>query len=250
MLTFFALAYGLSWASYYVFSGPVVFTLGPFLAAVIVASATNGRDGLRDLASRILRWRVRPISYAAALSVPVGIGVATAALTAMLATPTPSAGLGPWYRPFAVFATVLLTADTLCEETGWRAFAMPRFSADRSPFANTLILGVLLAGWHLPVALSEPSGAVAPYLVATIASAVITNWVYYSGRESALLAWLYHTAANTAGLYFVPLSSGANRVTYFWALAAVNLVVAAVIVLATGRALARPSDLDHGRPVE
>jgi len=36
---FFALAYGLSWTSFYVLGGPVVFTLGPFLAALTMASA-------------------------------------------------------------------------------------------------------------------------------------------------------------------------------------------------------------------
>jgi len=121
---------------------------------------------------------------------------------------------------------------TLFEETGWRAFALPRFPRDRSPLANTLILGVLLAGWHLPVALSEHA-ALVPYLVATVASAVVTNWVFFSGRESALLAWLYHTSANTAGQFFLPALSTQGRVTYFWMLAAVNLTVAAAIVLAT-----------------
>jgi hypothetical protein len=72
-----------------------------------------------------------------------------------------------------------------------------------------------------------------PYLTATIASAVVTNWVYYDGRESAFLAWLYHTSANTKVQYFLPLFSGAQRVTYFWMLAAVNLLTAVVVVLAT-----------------
>jgi hypothetical protein len=216
-----------------------VFTLGPFLAALIMASVTGGSGGLRDVASRILRWRVKPIWYAAALLVPIGIGLTTAASIVLLGAPTSSAARpGSWYSPVLLFATLLCTGDTLCEETGWRAFALPRFSAGRSPLANTLILGVLVAGWHLPVALSE-SGALVPYLLAATASTVIINWVYYGGRESALLAWLYHTSANTTGLYFSPLFSGPNRVTYFWMLAGVNLVAAILLVLATGPDLGR-----------
>ena len=118
----------------------------------------------------------------------------------------------------------------LGEEPGWRGYALPGFPASRSPLENTLILGVLIAGWHLPLAL-EGGSIAAPYLIATIASAVMTNWVYYNAGESALLAILYHTAANTMGLYLFPAFSEADLVMMFWLLAAVNCVVAAVVVL-------------------
>lgn len=238
LITFFTLAYAISWATFYLLDGPVIFTIGPFLAAILTALIADGMGGLRDVARRILRWRVQRIWLAAAFVVPVAMGLAVAALTTVVrGAPMPVLErLGPWYSPLLLFAMLLFTADTLFEETGWRAFAMPRFPADRSPLANTLVLGVLLAGWHLPVALSEP-GALGPYLVATIASAVVTNWIYYSGRESAFLAWMYHTAANTAGQSFMPLFGGESRVTYFWVLAGVNVGVAAAIVLVNGRAL-------------
>jgi membrane protease YdiL (CAAX protease family) len=236
LVVFFALAYGISWASFFLLGGPTIFTLGPFLAALLLAAVTGGVRGLRDLAGRILRWRVGPIWYAAAVLVPVAIGLMTAALTLLLGRPmqTP-VRLGPWYSPLLLFAFLLFTGDTLFEETGWRAFALPRFPAHRSALTNTLILGVLLAGWHLPVALSE-SGALVPYVATVITSAVVTNWVYYNGG-SALLAWLYHTSANTTGQLFLAQFSGENRVTYFWMLAGVNLVAAVVVVLATGRDL-------------
>ena len=98
---------------------------------------------------------------------------------------------------------------------------------------------MLLAGWHLPIALSE-STAVVPYLVAAIASAVVTNFVYHHGRESGLIAWIYHTSANTVGQFFMPVFSEPDRVTYFWALAGVNAVAAVAIVLATGREFGLP----------
>ena len=79
----------------------------------------------------------------------------------------------------------------LQENSGWHGYAMPRFPANRSRLVNTLILGVLLAGWHFPLTLAEPSIMV-PYLLTTLASAFVTNWVYYNARESALLAILYH----------------------------------------------------------
>ena len=139
-----------------------------------------------------------------------------------------------WFGLLLLFPVALIDAP-LGEESGWRGYALPRFPASRSPLENTLILGVLLAGWHLPVALAEGSIA-APYLIATVASAFVTNWVYYNANESALLAIIYHTTANTMGMYFFPAFSGPDLVQLFWLLAAVNCVVAAIVLLvAPGR---------------
>ena len=71
-------------------------------------------------------------------------------------------------------------------------------------------------------------------MVAGIGSAVVTNWVYYNARESALLAVLYHAAANTMGLYTFPMFSGAHLVMLWWLLAAANAVAATVLVIRTG----------------
>jgi hypothetical protein len=97
---------------------------------------------------------------------------------------------------------------------------------------------VLVAGWHVPIALSGGSLA-APYLLAAIASAVVTNWVYYNARESALFAILYHTAANTMGLYLFSMFPDSDLPSLYWLLAAVNWVVAVVVVLVAGPSLVR-----------
>jgi hypothetical protein len=239
---FFVLAYGLSWGNYLLAAMwpnvPFLFPFGSVLAALTLASLTGGRDGLKDLLSRCLRWRVGIRWYVAALFVPVVICLAVVALNMVLGAPMPSAALlGPWYGLLLLFPMAMIDAP-LWEDSGWRGYAMARFPARRSPLTNTLILGVLLAGWHAPLALAEGSIA-APYLIATIASAVVTNWVYYNARESALLAIVYHTAANTMGQYFFPTFAGPDLVRAYWLLAAVNCVVAVIAVLATGPSLRR-----------
>ena len=55
--------------------------------------------------------------------------------------------------------------------------------------------------------------------------------MYYNARQSALLAILYHTAANTIGIYYSHLLAGADLTRYFWLLVAVNFVVAIVVVI-------------------
>ena len=234
LIVFFMLAYALSWGNYILSATlpnfPFFFPYGPLLAAFIVASITGG---LNDFLNRCLRWRVGFKWYAAALFIPAAIGLAAVYLSVVLGGPVPTtAKLGPWYSLFLLFPMALADAP-LGEEAGWRGFALPRFPANRSPLFNTMILGLLVAGWHVPLVISEPALA-APYLIAAIASAVLTNWVYYNARGSALLAMLYHSAANSFGIYFSPMFSGPDQVRYFWILAAVNWVVAAGVVLVTG----------------
>jgi uncharacterized protein len=234
LVTFFVLAYGISYGFYFLATMlpgfPFLFPFGSVLAAIIVASVTRGVDGLKDLLGRSLRWRVGLRPYAAALIVPVVIGLSAMILNILLGAPLPPAAqLGPWYGLILLFPMALVDAP-LQENSGWHGYAMPRFPANRSPLVNTLILGVLLAGWHAPLALSEGAIAV-PYLITTILSAVVTNWVYYNARESALLAILYHTAANTMGIAISHLFSGPDLTRYFWLMAAANAIAAVLVVI-------------------
>jgi uncharacterized protein len=234
VVTFFVLAYAISYG-FYALSAivpgfPFLFPFGSVIAAITVASITRGLDGLKDLLSRCLRWRVGLCWYAAALLVPAVIGLAVMVLNTLLGAPLPTlAQLGPWYGIFLMFPMALIDAP-LQENSGWHGYAMPRFPTNRSRLINTLIIGVLLAGWHFPLTLAEPSIMV-PFLLATLASAFVTNWVYYNARESALLAILYHTAANTIGIFSAHTLTGADLTRYFWLLAVVNLVAAVSVVM-------------------
>lgn len=236
LVTFFVLAYVLSWGNYFLSRAspnfPFLFPFGPLLAAIIVASATRGMDGLKDLFSRCVRWRVGHRWYAAALLVPAAITLAAVFLNNLLGARADANQVGPWYSLFFLFHMAIIDAP-LQEEAGWRGYALPRFPASHSPLANTLILGVLVVGWHLPVALGAPS--IAAYMIGGLASAVLTNWVYYNARESALLAILYHTAQNTiGGFYIFRMFSGQDLVRLWWLWAAVYVVVAVIVVLVTG----------------
>lgn len=235
LVIFFVLAYALSWGSFFILGGPFLFPLWVLLAAFITAGLTGG---FKDLLSRMFRWRVGIQWYAAAFLVPVAIALAAVSLNLLMgAQMTAAPAPGPWYGISFLFLGVMLDAP-FWEETGWRGFAMPRFSANRSPLFNTFILGIILAGWHLPLALSEPS-ITAPYLIGAFASAFVTNWIYYNTKGSALLPMLYHTAANTIGPYFFRTFSGSDQVTYYWLLVGMTAVAGIIIVLATGPSLQR-----------
>jgi uncharacterized protein len=236
LVTFFALAYGLSWGNFFLSAAwpgfPFLYPFGPLLAAIIVASVTEGLDGLKDLLSRCLRWRVGFKWYAAALFVPIGIALTATALNILLGAPMPIAAQLGTLSGFLLMFPLALVDAPLGEDSGWRGYALPRFPANRTRSANTLMLALLLAGWHLPLALSEPAAA-APFLIGTIASAFVTNWVYYNAHESALLAMLYHTSANAMGIYLGSMFLGSDLLRQSWLIALVNCVVAVILVIAT-----------------
>lgn len=235
VVIFFVLAYLLSWMWVPIaalLNGPFLFPIGPLAAALIMVTVTGS---WRDFLSRVFRWRVPIQWYAAAIVVPIVMSLAAVAVNVQLGAPVPTAAVvGPLTGLPLIFLSAIPDAP-LFEEPGWRGFAFPRFPTGRSRLANTAILGLLLVGWHAPLILFEPALAPA-YLTGTFASAFVTNWVYYNARESALLALLYHSVANTFGIFFGPAFSGAAMVRQAWLLAAANIVVALIIVAATSGA--------------
>src|SRR4051812_49617018 len=93
LVTFFVLAYGISYG-FYILSAiwpdfPFLYPFGSVIAAIIVASITRGMDGLKDLLSRCLRWRVGVRWYAAALLVPAAVGPAVLVVKKLLWAPPP-----------------------------------------------------------------------------------------------------------------------------------------------------------------
>jgi membrane protease YdiL (CAAX protease family) len=252
LVAFFGLAIGFSWLNAALAAAwpgiPFVFPYGPLLAALVVAAATEGRSGLKDLADRCLRWRLSARWYAAAILTPVALAVAARGLNLLLGAPAPDLGrLGPWYRPLLLVPEVLLDAP-LGEETGWRGFALPLLPAGGTALASSLVLGALIALWHLPIALQAP--ALPPYLLGTVASAILANWVYYNARESALLVIIYHTVQNTVGgwLLFAQFG-GADLVRLWWLWCGLYWLAAIVVVLIYGPTLTRPADT-HGKPAD
>ncbi len=79
IVTFFVLAYAISWSRLPIESVRFL-PSGPFFAALIVIPIAYGWAGLRELGSRMIRWRVRWYWYAAALGAPLAVHLAYAGL--------------------------------------------------------------------------------------------------------------------------------------------------------------------------
>jgi membrane protease YdiL (CAAX protease family) len=138
---------------------------GPAIAAIIVVSMAYGRQGLRELFGRLLRWRVGLVWYLIALFLPALVILLAVALNSWTGGSMPDFSaaafpFGPaetplWQKFLILLLIFTLGFDGLGEEIGWRGFALPKLLESRSPLVASLILGALWAVWHFPYALTR-----------------------------------------------------------------------------------------------
>ncbi len=206
LFVYFILAYAISWAVQIPLAlqaqGLIQATIppsihylagyGPMLAAVITTWLATGANGVKELLSRLLRWRVPPVWWLVAGS-PIALYVMVAlGLQVVQGQPF---GLGELGRvnhlPYLGMGTLFLWILTfgLGEETGWRGFALPRLQKHRSALQATLLLWVFWALWHLPAFFFLYDPAIATgFLLGTLAGAIVFTWLYNGAGSSILVA--------------------------------------------------------------
>ncbi len=263
VLTFYALAFALSWGGILIaVGGPggypgtpkqvtqlflfvmLAWLAGPSVSSLLVTGLVDGQAGLRELLSRLLKWRVGARWYAVAL------------LTAPLVYVAMSFALSLTSREF--LPNILTTSDTaalllmglaygllgggFCEELGWTGFAVPRLRQRYGVLTTGLIVGVLWGAYHFSVIYwsSSPSGALPlVILLAQLfawlpAYRVLMVWVY-DRSGSLLVAMLMHAVLTSGMIILTPTAiSGVPLLTWLVVLAAVLWVVVAAVAVASG----------------
>jgi uncharacterized protein len=201
LLVFFVLAFVLTWASTPV---GVFMAAGPLVAALVVTAVVDGRRGLRELGSRMLRWRVGWHWYAVAVLVPLGLVFATGGLNVAFGAP------GSVIRDLSIAEAVLLFALRLVvpvfspigEEPGWRGFALPRLLDGGSPLGATLILAPIVALWHVPLIFIESEDLPPIFLLTTVAVTFFYTWLFVHADGSVFITILSHAAEGLIGREF------------------------------------------------
>src|SRR5215211_4351650 len=280
LVSFYTLAYGMSWLFWlpYVLSQnglgvldvsfPEVLGttqlagillgayLGPLGAAFVVTALSEVTPALRRWGGRLFRWGVNWRWYALAL---LGVPALLAAGTLVV---SPGAAAGLRFPPLAAllaylpFLVLQMLTTGLAEEPGWRDFALVRHQRLHGPLLGTLILGVLWAGWHLPLFLTDwgrenggtnPSNILSFVLFCLLFSVVIT-WVFNKTRGSLPLVLLVHVSNNNFAsvlLFAMFTTLNPSDATLSWAGVIGFAVPALAIVAATrGRLGYRPELLD------
>jgi hypothetical protein len=201
IITFFVLTYAIAWGliPFWTFQAGA-----PFIAALIVIPLTQGVAGLKELGLRMIRWRVRWYWYALAIGIPLAVLGLTAGLNVALGASAPSlAGVGSVSTVLMMFALRLVNPGdgALGEEPGWRGFALPGLQTTLSPLVSTLILGVAVTGWHVPLLFLE-DGLLRPsiivgFLLGTMAVTFWYTWMFNHTGGSVLITLISHAAQGT-----------------------------------------------------
>jgi membrane protease YdiL (CAAX protease family) len=268
MASFFVIAYVFTWLGWTmparIYTGTFVSGLlalpfmvmvpGPLWAALIVTASTDGWHGIKALLSKFTIWRVGWQWYVVALGIGPLVGLAATYMNVWFGAPDPTSLLIA-----AIPSTLLLFATRLVnpmdgpmqEELGWRGFALPWFQERYQPLVANLILGVIVAGWHLPWVWQGAMPAFA--LLGTVAYTLVAAWLCNNTKGSVLMALILHAADGLIRAGF----TGADQYRFFIFYVAAWWVVAGVILLIHGPSLVRkpavtgkPSMIGHAATVK
>ena len=233
--------------------------LGVALPAFVVAGATGGREGVRELASRCLRWRLRLRWYLfTLLSVPAGVLLSAYALfgRALLEVLADR-----WTLLFtAVLPQFVLLA--LCfivaEEVGFMGFLQARWQGRFGPLKASLLVTIPFAAYHLPSVMVESGLGLAELhlalaLLGVLAvlqmfGRVVMMWLYNVTGGSVLFVGLWHASfdATTSAFgrtFAIPGAALNAELAGFWIPSVVVVALAVlVVVLTRGRLAYRSQD--------
>jgi membrane protease YdiL (CAAX protease family) len=215
---------------------------GPSIAGIVLTSVVYGRAGLRDLASRLLRWRMDARWYVAALLIaPLAITVVLLTLTRISPDFLPRLFTSDDKGFLLQFGFTAGLMVGIFEELGWTGFAVHTMLKRRWNILSTgLIVGLLFGVWHLPVVFlmsGTPSGAgglsLAIFLPVTLLTwlptyRVLMVW-FYDQTGNLLLAMLMYASLVAFWTILTPLTlSGLTLVTYYLIVTAAMWIIIAV----------------------
>jgi membrane protease YdiL (CAAX protease family) len=201
------------------------------LPAVLISAAVGGRPAVRELFSRVFRWRVQLRWYLLAfLLIPV----------CCLAVSTVY-GPGNWIAlvtdPAVILAFLnqltILPLINLWEETAWTGMVQDPLGRRFGPVAAACITGPLFGLSHLPLRIGEPDLVrnMLPFMVLAVGMRLVLGWLYYSSGRSILIAAIVHVTYNATNNGTLLTNAAHNALLddlsiYFCAVLGLALIVA------------------------
>ncbi len=226
VLWFFVLAYVLSgvgqWVHWYVMcpfspgmnfrATPVriwwlcdfyVTNVGPSLLGLLLTLFLYGFPGVRRLILQLAPWMVgrdwRVLLVC--LLLPLGVIVLPLAILAALGASVPPRS---WRLPEYLYGAVIgggFLGPGICEEIGWRGFALPHLQRRYSALTSSLIVGLAWAVWHWPNFVF-PSDTqwwqLLLFIPLIMAVSVVFTWVYNSTGGNLFAVVVLHGAIHSA----------------------------------------------------
>jgi membrane protease YdiL (CAAX protease family) len=266
LLIYFALVFVISWGGGFLVLGPeglplraeefetlgiplyVAILAGPCVAGISMTWIANGEPGLRELVTRLRRWRVGWSHYLLAL-LPALLMTATTLALSFVASDFRPALLDSNDKVGILMSALgpALLVGSL-EEIGWTGFAVPQIRAGRSILVTGLAVGVVWGAWHLPLFWQVDSFSATVPLVILLTR--LFSWlpplrvllVWMNDRTHSLpVVMLMHAAVSFASITLSPETLSGPRLLISLLLSAATmwLLLTAVSVANRGQ-LSRP----------
>ena len=193
----------IAWRPY----GFYVTNVGPSLVGLLMTLYMHGLPGVRRIGVQLTPWsvgRAWPV-LAVCLFLPL---LCVVLPSTFLSTPPDS-----WQLSTYMFSAIIsggLIGSGICEELGWRGFALPHLQQRFSALVSSLIIGVAWALWHWPnyfiVSIPHPFWSFAASIPMGVAAAILYTWVYNSTGGSLFAVVVLHGA--TVSTPSPPASAG------------------------------------------
>jgi membrane protease YdiL (CAAX protease family) len=256
VVAFVILAYALSWWAWFWYRadpenvGAPILPIGPLIATALLLPLISGWAGVKELARRILLWRVGWTWYAIVLGLPVLLTLSAVGLNLLFgARALPDFELPDAASLFVRFGFIFFWIG-LGEEPGWRGFVLPRLLVGRTALLAALILGLIHMVWHLPLYGREYNAAnVAPWGISVFCFSIVICWVYLQTGGSILMPMLMHASNNTIAVVW-RMFEGGDQLRLWWIWCGLWVATTLILVAATGPELRRSRAGQEGRGAE
>jgi len=176
---------------------------------LIVTGIVGGAVGLRELGTRLVKWRVGLIWWAIALFGSAALYGLSAVLLRLFSGAWPDMSLFGQTEEYPQLGLILFWIANIAfygfgEETGWRGFALPRLQNTHNALVASLMLSAFLALWHVPLFLSLPNlmtmgiGGTIGWVLFIATGSILLTWIYNSTRGSILILAVFHGTLDIA----------------------------------------------------
>jgi uncharacterized protein len=265
VLIYFTLVFVISWGGGFLILGPRGFPLraeefeslggllyaailaGPCLAGILVTGLVYGSPGLREVLTRLRRWRAGWRWYVLGL-LPALVMTATTLLLSLVSSD---------FRPAIIDsndrATIVMRAlgpalmFGFFEEIGWTGFAVPHLRSRHSILTTGLAVGVVWGAWHFPLFWEGDSFSATLPLAILLTRLfswlpplrVLMVWIH-DRTQSLPVVMFIHSVVSFISLTFPPEAlTGARLLTSLLMSAATMWLLVAAVGMANRRRLSR-----------
>lgn len=225
----------------------MTFLLGPCISGLVMTGLVHGRDGYRDLWSRMLKWRVGIKWYAIALLTAPLVFIAVHYLLYLFSPVYLPGFLSPNNSGVLFLGIMSGMMVGILEEIGWFGFAIPEMRKRYDLLAVGLIVGLIWGAWHIMAndiwAIKTYSGKMPTVLYAIFSGLsfligqlppfrILMVWAY-ERTGSLFLMMVMHFSLTACSISFAPIAmTGWQVFNYSLAVALVFWVIAGAVVIA------------------